>query len=174
LAGAVAWQATITSVIGSVVGIPIGIIVGRQLWTLFARSISAVPDPTVPAPTVALVGVGARFFAILVATLSGRRAATAPTALILRSEDGHSSGSRSATILLTPLSRRQSSTRRAQLAPTPPWSETSGGCMTFEPLGSAAEPASSGATVNRYTSGIISGCTSTQSRGGRPPRSASS
>ena len=46
LAAAVAWQATVVAVIGIIVGIPLGIVVGRQLWTLFARNINAVPDPS--------------------------------------------------------------------------------------------------------------------------------
>jgi len=33
---------------GSNSGRALGILIGRQLWTLFARSINAVPDPTVP------------------------------------------------------------------------------------------------------------------------------
>ena len=86
LASAVAWQATVTAIIGATVGIPIGIIIGRQLWTLFARSLSAVPDPTVPALPVVLVGAGALFFANLVAALPGRSAAATSTGLILRSE----------------------------------------------------------------------------------------
>ena len=44
----VAWQATVIAVIGIIVGVPLGIVLGRQLWTLFARNIDAVPDPTVP------------------------------------------------------------------------------------------------------------------------------
>jgi hypothetical protein len=34
--------------VGIVVGVPIGIVIGRQLWSVFARNIDAVPDPTVP------------------------------------------------------------------------------------------------------------------------------
>jgi hypothetical protein len=86
LAASIAWQSTVAAVIGCVVGIPLGIVVGRQLWDLFAHSISAVPSPTVPALTVALVGVGALLFAILVAALPGRIAARTPTALVLRAE----------------------------------------------------------------------------------------
>jgi ABC-type antimicrobial peptide transport system permease subunit len=59
LAAAVAWQATVPAVIGIIVGIPLGIVVGRQLWTLFARSINAVPDPAVPVLWVVLVAIGA-------------------------------------------------------------------------------------------------------------------
>ncbi len=86
LAAAVAWQATIASLVGIVVGIPLGIVVGRELWTLFARNINAVPDPTVPVLSVFLVGVGAFVFANLVAALPGRSAACTPTGLVLRAE----------------------------------------------------------------------------------------
>jgi hypothetical protein len=86
LASAVAWQATTTALIGVVVGLPLGVVIGRQLWTLFARSIYAVPDPTVPVLSVLLVGVGTVVFANLVAVLPGRTAARTPAALALRSE----------------------------------------------------------------------------------------
>jgi len=86
LSAAVAWQATVTAAIGVVVGIPLGIVIGRQLWTLFANSLDAVPDPTVPALSVLLVGIGALVFANVVAALPGRSAARTPTALVLRAE----------------------------------------------------------------------------------------
>jgi len=86
LAAAVAWQATVAAAFGIVVGIPLGILVGRQLWTLFARNLDAVPDPTVPVLSVVLVAVGALVFANLVAALPGRDAARTPTALLLRTE----------------------------------------------------------------------------------------
>jgi hypothetical protein len=69
-----------------VVGIPLGIVIGRELWTLFARSINAVPDPTVPVLSVLIVGVGTLVFANLVAALPGRSAARTPAALVLRAE----------------------------------------------------------------------------------------
>jgi len=86
LAGVVAWQSTVTVVVGVLVGIPLGIVLGRELWTLFARSIDAVPDPTVPVVSVILVGLGALVFANLVAALPGQMAARTPTALVLRAE----------------------------------------------------------------------------------------
>jgi ABC-type lipoprotein release transport system permease subunit len=86
LAAAVAWQATVAGVIGLVVGIPLGIVSGRELWTLFAQSIHAVPDPSVPGLAVVLVGVGALVFANLVAVLPGRAAARTSAALVLRAE----------------------------------------------------------------------------------------
>jgi hypothetical protein len=86
LASAIAWQATVAAVIGAVVGIPLGIIIGRELWILFARSIDAVPAPTVPVLSIALVGVGAVLFSNLIAAIPGRIAARTSTALVLRSE----------------------------------------------------------------------------------------
>jgi hypothetical protein len=86
LAASVAWQATVGAVIGIVAGVPIGIVAGRELWTLFAHNLDAVPDPTVPVLSVLLVCVGALVFANLVAALPGRQAARTPTALLLRTE----------------------------------------------------------------------------------------
>jgi hypothetical protein len=86
LAGAVAWQATVAAVVGIVVGIPSGIVVGRELWTLFARNIDAVPYATVPVWSVVLIGVGTLLFANLVAVYPGRSAARTPAALALRAE----------------------------------------------------------------------------------------
>ena len=86
LAAVVAWQSSVTVLIGVIVGLPLGIIIGRQLWTLFARNINAVPDPTVPALAVTIVGIGALVFANVIAALPGQFAARTPTALVLRAE----------------------------------------------------------------------------------------
>lgn len=86
LARVVAWQATVTALAGVIVGVPLGILIGRQLWTLFARSINAVPDPTVPTVSVIFVVLGSLIFANLVATIPGRIAARTSTALALRAE----------------------------------------------------------------------------------------
>jgi hypothetical protein len=76
----------VDAVVGIVLGIPIGIVVGRELWTLFARNINAVPDATVPLVSVLLVGVGTLVFTNLVAVLPGLSAARTSTALVLRAE----------------------------------------------------------------------------------------
>ena len=47
LAAVVAWQSSVTAAVGVVIGVPLGIVIGRQLWTLFASNINAVPDPSV-------------------------------------------------------------------------------------------------------------------------------
>jgi hypothetical protein len=86
LAGSVAWQATITALFGVIIGIPLGILVGRELWILFAKSLNAVPLATVPLETLILTGIGAVVFAVVVSAFPGRIAARTSTALVLRSE----------------------------------------------------------------------------------------
>ncbi len=86
LSGAIASQSTVVACVGIVVGIPLGIVIGRQLWSLFARNINAVPDPTVPVLSVLLVALGALVFANVVAAIPERIAARTPTALVLRAE----------------------------------------------------------------------------------------
>lgn len=86
LAAAVTWQATVDGLIGAVIGIPLGILLGRELWTLFARDINAVPHPTVPALALVLVGFGTLAVAIVAAWWPGRHAAKTPPGLVLRSE----------------------------------------------------------------------------------------
>jgi ABC-type lipoprotein release transport system permease subunit len=86
LAASVAWQSSVAALVGAVVGVPVGIALGRWMWTLFARGISAVPHPTVPAGSIALVALGAVVFANLVAVFPGRVAARTRTSLLLRAE----------------------------------------------------------------------------------------
>jgi ABC-type lipoprotein release transport system permease subunit len=86
LASVVAWQSTVTAIVGIIVGVPLGIVIGRQLWTVFADNINAVPDPTVPVLSVVLVAVGALVFANAVAAIPGRIAGRTPTAMVLRAE----------------------------------------------------------------------------------------
>ncbi len=86
LATVVAWQATTAVAIGTVVGVPLGIVVGRLLWDLFAHGIDAIALPTVPALTVTAIALGALVVANVVAALPGRIAARTPTGLLLRTE----------------------------------------------------------------------------------------
>ena len=86
LAWAIAIQSGVAAVIGCAIGIPVGIAAGRVLWNLFAGEISAVPLPTVPAGTVAVIGVLAVALAVVVATLPGRLAARTRTSQLLRAE----------------------------------------------------------------------------------------
>jgi ABC-type antimicrobial peptide transport system permease subunit len=86
LAAVVAWQASVAAVIGAIVGVPLGVVVGRELWNRFATAIHVVPQPTVPALSLLLVGVGAIVVANLVAAWPGSRAARTTTAVLLRAE----------------------------------------------------------------------------------------
>ena len=82
----VAWQSTVIAVVGLAIGMPVGIAFGRWLWTEFAQQISAVPHPTVPLTSMALVLLIGLAFANVVAAIPGRIAARTPAALLLRSE----------------------------------------------------------------------------------------
>jgi FtsX-like permease family len=86
LAAVVAWQASVAVAAGTTVGVPVGIALGRFLWDLFARQISVVPEPTVPAVSVVLIIVGALVLANVVAAFPGWVAGRTPTALLLRAE----------------------------------------------------------------------------------------
>jgi hypothetical protein len=86
LAVAVAWQASVAAFVGIIVGVPVGIALGRWLWDLFARTIYAVPLPTVPVLEIVLVALGALVLANLVAAVPGQMAARTPTAVVLRAE----------------------------------------------------------------------------------------
>jgi hypothetical protein len=85
LAATIAWQASVVAAIAALVGLPVGIAAGRQLWTFFAQSINAVPEPTVPA-SLFLVAAGVLILANLVALVPARVAARTPAALALRAE----------------------------------------------------------------------------------------
>jgi ABC-type antimicrobial peptide transport system permease subunit len=86
LAGTVAWQSSVAVGLGAIVGVPLGIVIGRFLWDLFARGIYAVPLPSVPGLTIALIAVGALVLANIIAAIPGRIAARTQTALLLRAE----------------------------------------------------------------------------------------
>ena len=86
LGAVVAWQSNVAMAIGTVVGIPVGITVGRSLWDLFAQEINAVPSPAVPVVPIVLIALGALVLANVVAAVPGRIAARTPAALLLRTE----------------------------------------------------------------------------------------
>ncbi len=86
LAATVMWQSSTAVILGSIVGVPLGVVVGRWLWDLFARDIRAVPYPSVPVVSVVLIFVGALVLSNVVAAFPGRLAARTPTGLLLRAD----------------------------------------------------------------------------------------
>ena len=86
LAATVAAQASVVAVVGTVVGVPVGIVIGRWLWVAFAREISAVPRPTIPTVSIALVALGALVLVNVVAAVPGWQAARTPSATFLHAE----------------------------------------------------------------------------------------
>ncbi len=86
LSAVVAWQSNVAVAMGTVVGIPVGITLGRTLWDLFAHEIDAVPSPAVPVFPIVLIALGAFVLANVVAAIPGRIAARTRAALLLRSE----------------------------------------------------------------------------------------
>ena len=86
LAATVAWQASVAVGVGVLIGVPLGIVTGRALWDQFANALHVVPQPTVPALTIALIAIGAIVLANLVAAIPGLQAARTRTALLLHAE----------------------------------------------------------------------------------------
>jgi hypothetical protein len=86
LRSVVVWQASANGLVGVVAGVPIGILLGRWLWTLFARHIDAVPEPTVPVLSVVIVAAVTMVLVNVVAARPGRSAAHTSTARVLRGE----------------------------------------------------------------------------------------
>jgi ABC-type antimicrobial peptide transport system permease subunit len=84
LMATIAWQASVAGVTGAVIGVPLGVVLGRWLWTLFARNIYAVPQPTVSVVSIVIVAVSALVLANVVAAVPGRIAAKTSTAQVLR------------------------------------------------------------------------------------------
>ncbi|HEX5267817.1 MAG TPA: ABC transporter permease [Acidimicrobiales bacterium] len=86
LAATAAWQSSVAVLLGTIVGLPVGVALGRALWDLFAGEIHAVPSPTVPGMWLVLIGVAAIVLANVVAAVPGRIAARTPAVGFLRAE----------------------------------------------------------------------------------------
>jgi hypothetical protein len=86
LRAAVAWQSSVVVVIGTVIGIPFGIALGRGLWNAFANELHVVSEPTIPVVWIGLIAVGSLILANLAAAFPARFAGHTPTALVLRQE----------------------------------------------------------------------------------------
>lgn len=86
ISGIVAWQSTVSVIVGVAIGVPLGIVIGRDLWAAFAGEIHAVSVPTVPVVVLVLVALGAVVLANVVALVPGRIAARTRVSVLLRAE----------------------------------------------------------------------------------------
>jgi hypothetical protein len=83
---AIAWQATLLAIVGTVIGVPAGIIVGRLLWKQFAESFPVVYAPPLALLAVLLAAPAAVAIANALAVGPARRATRVRPAEVLRSE----------------------------------------------------------------------------------------
>jgi hypothetical protein len=67
IASTVSWQATTLALVGTLIGVPLGIVLGRAVWHAFANNLGAVPVPVVPVWLVGLLVVGVLVVANLIA-----------------------------------------------------------------------------------------------------------
>jgi hypothetical protein len=86
LASVIAWQSTVSVIVGVVVGVPLGVVFGRALWDLFAHELFAIPQPAVPVLAIVVVALGAIVLANVIALIPARRAANTPTSEVLKAD----------------------------------------------------------------------------------------
>jgi predicted lysophospholipase L1 biosynthesis ABC-type transport system permease subunit len=86
LAGTVAWQASVLTLVAVVVGLPVGVAAGRWAWRVFADQLGIVFVPVVPVVVVIALVPAALLLANVVAAVPGYLAARTPAAAVLRSE----------------------------------------------------------------------------------------
>jgi ABC-type lipoprotein release transport system permease subunit len=82
----VAWQASTLAAVGSVLGIPVGLVIGRSAWAIVAGRLGIDSHIPVPWLAVGLAVPGAFVVANLIAVVPGRRAARIRPATALRAE----------------------------------------------------------------------------------------
>ncbi len=86
LAFSLAWQSSVSVVVGLVLGVPLGILLGHWLWVLFADEIFVVPSVTVAILPLVVIAASALVLANVVAAIPGRIAARTPSVLLRSSE----------------------------------------------------------------------------------------
>ena len=86
LAASLAWQATATSAVGVLAGVPLGIALGRVLWSTFAKQLDVVPHPSVPIGLLLLATVGALAIGNVAAVLPAHLARRVEAGAVLRTE----------------------------------------------------------------------------------------
>ena len=83
---AVTWQATTFVSAALVIGLPIGVIVGRSVWTVFAKQLGVPPEPATPSIQLLLTVPIAVLLANVIATIPGMIAGAMKPAPALRAE----------------------------------------------------------------------------------------
>jgi hypothetical protein len=86
LSATVAWQATSTTIVGLLIGVPLGVAFGRVLWVQFAGQLDVLAEPSVPLSAIGVVAVVALVAANILAALPARYARAVPPSLVLRTE----------------------------------------------------------------------------------------
>jgi predicted lysophospholipase L1 biosynthesis ABC-type transport system permease subunit len=82
----IAWQATAIATLGSIVGLPLGLLLGRTAWRALAASYAIGRSVAVPVAALALIVPAAIAISVALAWWPGRRAAALRPAEILHSE----------------------------------------------------------------------------------------
>jgi hypothetical protein len=86
LGAVIAWQSTILVAIGTFIGVPLGIILGRDLWIRFAQALHVVPAPHASVLTTTLIVLSAQLLAIIIAAHPARQAARTTATIQLHTE----------------------------------------------------------------------------------------
>lgn len=86
VSGAVSWHATALGTLGTAIGVPLGVIVGRIVWNRLADSLGVVAGPVVPLSAAAAAIVATLALANLAAALPAMLAARTSAARVLRQE----------------------------------------------------------------------------------------
>ena len=76
LSATVAWQATSTTIVGLLAGIPLGVVLGRLLWVQFAGQLDVLAEPSVPLTAIGVVA------AVALAAANALAALPAPLLLV--------------------------------------------------------------------------------------------
>jgi predicted lysophospholipase L1 biosynthesis ABC-type transport system permease subunit len=84
--GTIAWQATTTTLVGIIVGVPAGLVVGSWVWRRLASSLGTGPDVSVPLVVLGGVAAAALLAAYLIALVPARYASHLRPADVLRTE----------------------------------------------------------------------------------------